>query len=94
MTRAERLQLLKLQMLRCIELIDTTEFDNNPDHDNLGEYNTRIAQYEWYIQARKGRAELIAKMHEIRRDTIAVGLEHNAESIIFCFVLDLHTVFY
>lgn len=71
MTRQEKMQLLKLQMLRCIELIDTTDFDNKPKYDE----KNYTPCYEWYQQAKSGRAELIAKMHEIRRDTVALEKE-------------------
>lgn len=66
MTREEDLQLLRLEMLRCIEIIDTTDFYNEV------QAKEGWSQYAWLSKARSGRAELINKMHELRRDTIKI----------------------
>lgn len=67
MTREEDLQLLKLEMLRCAQIIDTVDFYSEPIRDKNG-----YRQYDWVQKMRSGRAELINKMHELRRDTMAL----------------------
>lgn len=68
MTKSERLQLLKLEMLRCIEIIDSVDFESKPKYGD----GDNTAFYEWIACAKTGKAELISKMHEIRRDTVAI----------------------
>ena len=67
MTKIEKLQLLKLEMLRAIELIDGGILDES-GYRGVGE------KWEWSFANKRGSviAEFKAKMAEIRRDSIAL----------------------
>lgn len=67
MTREEDLQLLRLEMLRCAQIIDTVAFYADIPIEANG-----WRSYEWQDEIRHGRAELIKKMHELRRDTVRI----------------------